>query len=109
MGTGIQLAVLAGDPSKEGMYVIRLKAPARYKVPRTCWRGAGDGGDCEPDCGAAPVLCGGTGRRHGDLDAADADAHERANFEQLETDGAAGGLREVGIVEIRFSISPRAQ
>ena len=29
---GAQIAVLAGDPSKEGMYVIRLKAPAGYKV-----------------------------------------------------------------------------
>jgi quercetin dioxygenase-like cupin family protein len=25
--------VLAGDPSKEGPYVFRLKAPAGYKVP----------------------------------------------------------------------------
>ena len=32
------------------------------------------------------------------IHAADADAHERANFEQLETDGAAGSLRELGIV-----------
>jgi len=29
---GAQIAVLTGDPSKEGMYVIRLKAPAGYKV-----------------------------------------------------------------------------
>ena len=30
---GAQMSVLAGDPSKEGLYVIRLKAPAGYKVP----------------------------------------------------------------------------
>ena len=30
---GAQIAVLAGDPSKDGLYVIRIKAPAGYKVP----------------------------------------------------------------------------
>ena len=30
---GAQVAVLAGDPTKEGIYVIRLKVPAGYKVP----------------------------------------------------------------------------
>ena len=30
---GAQIAVLSGDPSKEGLYAIRLKAPAGYKVP----------------------------------------------------------------------------
>jgi quercetin dioxygenase-like cupin family protein len=30
---GAQIAVLSGDPSKEGLYVVRLKAPAGYKVP----------------------------------------------------------------------------
>jgi quercetin dioxygenase-like cupin family protein len=30
---GAQFSVLAGDPTKEGLYVIRLKAPAGYKVP----------------------------------------------------------------------------
>ena len=30
---GAEIAVLAGDPSKEGQYVIRLRAPAGYKVP----------------------------------------------------------------------------
>ena len=29
---GGQVAVVSGDPSKEGMYVIRLKVPAGYKV-----------------------------------------------------------------------------
>lgn len=31
---GAQAAVLSGDPSKPGLFVIRLKAPAGYRVPR---------------------------------------------------------------------------
>ncbi len=30
---GAQIAVLNGDPSKDGLYVLRLKFPAGYKVP----------------------------------------------------------------------------
>jgi quercetin dioxygenase-like cupin family protein len=30
---GAQIAVLSGDPSKDGPYVIRLKMPAGYKIP----------------------------------------------------------------------------
>jgi quercetin dioxygenase-like cupin family protein len=30
---GAQISVLAGDMTKEGLYVIRLKLPAGYKVP----------------------------------------------------------------------------
>jgi quercetin dioxygenase-like cupin family protein len=30
---GAQLAVIRGDPGKEGMYVVRLKVPAGYKIP----------------------------------------------------------------------------
>ena len=30
---GAKLAVLYGDPGKDGPYVIRLKAPGGYKVP----------------------------------------------------------------------------
>jgi quercetin dioxygenase-like cupin family protein len=30
---GAQYSVLSGDPTKEGLYVIRLKLPAGYKVP----------------------------------------------------------------------------
>ena len=33
IAAGAQLAVISGDPSKEGLYVIRLKMPAGYKVP----------------------------------------------------------------------------
>lgn len=29
---GAELAVLSGDPSKDGLYVIRLKMPAGYKI-----------------------------------------------------------------------------
>ena len=31
---GAQIAVLSGDPSKDGLYVLRLKMPANYKIPR---------------------------------------------------------------------------
>ena len=30
---GADLAVLSGDPTKEGMYVVRLRVPAGYKIP----------------------------------------------------------------------------
>jgi len=30
---GAQIAVLSGDPSKDGLYVVRLKLPAGYKIP----------------------------------------------------------------------------
>jgi uncharacterized protein (DUF1330 family) len=30
---GAQIAIISGDPGKEGLYVIRLKMPAGYKVP----------------------------------------------------------------------------
>src|SRR6476620_4035278 len=43
----------------------------------SCRRGAGQGGDCEPDCGAAPVSRGRTSGRRGELDAADADATQQ--------------------------------
>lgn len=65
----------------------------------SCWRDTFQAGDCEPDGGAAPVLRSWTGRRHRDFDAADADAHECADLEQLEPNGAAGRPRELGIVE----------
>src|ERR1043166_10238775 len=30
---GAEIAVLAGDPSKDGPYVLRLKMPTGYKIP----------------------------------------------------------------------------
>ena len=30
---GAQIAVLSGEPAKEGLYVVRLKMPANYKIP----------------------------------------------------------------------------
>ncbi len=30
---GAQMAVLSGDPTKAGVFVIRLKMPAGYKIP----------------------------------------------------------------------------
>jgi len=32
--SGAQAAVLSGDPGKPGLFVIRLKGPAGYRVPR---------------------------------------------------------------------------
>jgi anti-sigma factor ChrR (cupin superfamily) len=30
---GAKIAVISGDPSKDGLYVVRLKMPAGYKIP----------------------------------------------------------------------------
>jgi anti-sigma factor ChrR (cupin superfamily) len=30
---GAQIAILSGDPFKDGLYVVRLKMPANYKIP----------------------------------------------------------------------------
>jgi quercetin dioxygenase-like cupin family protein len=30
---GAQIAVVSGDPFKDGLYVVRLKMPANYKIP----------------------------------------------------------------------------
>ena len=30
---GAQIAIISGDPFKEGLYVVRLKMPANYKIP----------------------------------------------------------------------------
>jgi hypothetical protein len=30
---GAQIAIISGDPFKEGLYVVRLKMPGNYKVP----------------------------------------------------------------------------
>jgi quercetin dioxygenase-like cupin family protein len=30
---GAQLAIVSGDPTKQGMYVVRLKVPAGFKIP----------------------------------------------------------------------------
>ena len=30
---GAKMAVLAGDPGKEGIFIVRLKMPAGYKIP----------------------------------------------------------------------------
>jgi quercetin dioxygenase-like cupin family protein len=30
---GAQLAVISGDPFKDGLYVVRLKLPANYQIP----------------------------------------------------------------------------
>lgn len=32
-GKGAMLAIVRGDPSKEGMYIVRLKVPAGFQIP----------------------------------------------------------------------------
>ena len=61
-------------------------------------RGAGLCSGREPDCSLTPDLGDRTGRCHRDPNATDADAYERADFEQLETNGTARGGREFGVV-----------
>ena len=39
----------------------------------------------------------GAGGSHGDADPADAEAHERADFEELQPDGAASRIGELGM------------
>ena len=65
---GAHMAVLYGDPSKEGMFVVRLRMPANYKVPAhwhptdenvtvisgTCAFGMGDKFDAKQLHNAAP-------------------------------------------------------
>ena len=51
----------------------------------------------------------GEGRGHGELDAAHAGAHKRADLQQLEADGAAAGAGELSVGEAdAWAFSPRA-
>ena len=69
-------------------------------------RGAGSGGISQAARGVAPVFGGWAGRGHGDLDTAHGDAHQRTDLEELEADGAAGGVGKCGVGE---SDSPLAK
>src|SRR5580704_10196500 len=62
-------------------------------------RAARVGGGGETPGSAAPGIGCGTRRRHRNLDAADTHAHEGADLEQLETDGAAGRFRERRVLQ----------
>jgi hypothetical protein len=62
----------------------------------SCRRGAGQGGNREPDGAADPVSGGRTGGCHSDVDATNAETHDRTDLEQLETDGAASRALLVG-------------
>ena len=46
--------------------------------------------------GAAPFFGSGAGRGHGNPDATDGDADQRPDLQELEPDGAAGGVRKGG-------------
>ena len=43
----------------------------------------------------------GAGGGHSDFDATDADPYQCADLEQLDTNGAAGGLGELGVPEVK--------
>ena len=56
-------------------------------------------GGGEQGVGEAPFVAPRIGRGHGQLDAPHADPDLGADLEQLEADGAAGGLGELGVAE----------
>src|SRR5271166_1273787 len=94
--------------SKGALWFVFLGSPwANWLVPRGSRRGgACHAGEARAMAAMARRIAArpqswaaGQGRRHGDLDAADADANQRTDLEELEPDGAASRLREVGIVE----------
>src|SRR6516165_10056310 len=49
--------------------------------------------------GLTPDISCGTGRCHPDFDPADAELHQSADLKQLETDGAAGGVDKVRLIQ----------
>ena len=53
----------------------------------------------DPGTGDRVFALVGEGGGHSELDAADRDAHERADLEKLETDGGAIGLGELRALE----------
>ena len=64
------------------------------------YRGAASGSVCrggQAQMGEAELVLVWTGGGHRDLDAADADPHQRANLEQLEADRSAGRLCKLGM------------
>jgi len=64
------------------------------------YRGAASGSVCrggQAQMSEGELVLVGTGGGHRDLDAADADPHQRANLEQLEADRTAGRLGELRV------------
>ena len=80
-----------------GLCVIAAIGASRLRVSDGCSPRAGGG--AETAGGKAPGIGGGTGRGHGDLDAAHGDPDQRPDLEELEADGAAGGVGEGGFSE----------
>ena len=62
-------------------------------------RRAGFGGVGQTLGGAAPVACRWTCRGYGEVDAANRAAHQRADLQELEADGATGGVCKDGAGE----------
>src|SRR5215468_6453380 len=53
----------------------------------------------EPTGGLTPDISGGTGRCHPDFNPADAEPHQSADLEQLETNGATRGVGKVRLIQ----------
>src|SRR6476469_1760164 len=60
------------------------------------WSARGCG---QPQMGEGELVLIGAGRGHRELDAAHADPDEGADLQELQADGAAGGLGELGVLE----------
>ena len=68
------------------------------RAPADRGGGAHSGSVCrggQAQMGEGELVLVGTGRGHRDLDAADADPHQRANLEQLEAVGGTDGAAEL--------------
>ena len=70
----------------------------RVILRRVFWFVSGRHGGQRGVCGVVLGLMR-EGRRHGELDPAHAGAHQRADLEKLEADGAARGAGELGVLE----------
>src|SRR6516164_11265498 len=83
----------------------RRRGRSRVRRGVSGWRGARKSSEREPNGGDTPDLGGGTGRCHGESDAANTDAHESTDLEQFEPDGPAGGVGQGGAVQPNASRS----
>src|ERR1700674_3953470 len=85
--------------SEEGVSVSLKVMPPVCALRRRVsgWGVAGACGGVETNGGGAPDRRCGVARGHRDFDTAHADAHQRADLEQREANGAAAGVVEAGV------------
>jgi hypothetical protein len=84
-------------PSGEGNLLARRPVGATFLLVARWAHEPRPGPPASGD--AEPVSGGRTGGGHGDLDAANAEMHDRTDLEQPETDGAASRGGEVGVMQ----------